>query len=267
MVERRLEVAQVDGVRVLGDLFADGRVDRRAPLDYFFSRLVPRPRDAIQFLVSCLEEAQRRDEGHISADALVAAEMDYSAWRRDVILEEARYGGLPSAVGVLDSLGSGPRTFTPRELRRRLDETKKEYNISETKPQIINALVEWGALGVQHPSGQTEFIWDGPDGTQPSPSEGDEEDEQQSYIVHPSLWSALALRAPRARLDGSLHKRPGAAAPLRTSPSSHRRMIPGRRMPYMPEEIEEHIDRAVAPHFQSASVSKSVSDRPGPSDG
>jgi hypothetical protein len=94
--------------------------------------------------------------------------------------------------------GRGP-SRRHAELRRRLDETKKDYGIWETKPQIINALVEWGALGVQRPNGQTQFIWDVPDGKQPSPSEGDEEDEQESYIVHPSLWSALELRAPRRR--------------------------------------------------------------------
>jgi hypothetical protein len=69
----------------------------------------------------------------------------------------------------------------------------------ETKPVIISALVEWGALGVQRPNGETLFIWDVAEGKQLRPTEGEEEDEQESWIVHPSLWSALDLRAPRSR--------------------------------------------------------------------
>lgn len=197
LINRRIEVGNVDGVTTIGEVFADGRVDRRPLADYFFARVVPRPRDVIQFLGLCLDEAELRGETRVTAETLVAAEATYSAWRRDVILEEARYGGMRSPDSILSSLSSGPRTYPPKELRRRLDETKREYGITETKPQITTALVDWGVLGVQRSRGETQFIWDVQEGKRPSPSENDDEYGQEAYIVHPSLWSALDLRPPR----------------------------------------------------------------------
>jgi hypothetical protein len=199
LVERRFEVAQVDSVRRLEDVFEDGRIERRSLVDYFFARLVPRPRDVIQFLVDCLEQARRRRDQKISADALLSAEEAYSGWRRGVITEETKHGAFRSPREVLDSLSSGPRTYTSQDLNRRLVETKKEYGITETKPYIVSALVDGGVLGVQRSDGTTVFIWDVPEGKRPTPRDADEENEQEYYVVHPSLWNVLELRAPRKR--------------------------------------------------------------------
>ncbi len=195
MIERRLEVAEVDDVRTMDDLFADGRLERRSLIDYFFWRVVPRPRDAIQFLAFSLERAYEFDQDQVTSEALADAEATYSGWRRDVILEETRYGGLRAPDAVLDSMSSGPRTFTSREMNRRLDAAKKDYGLTETKPQIIAAMADWGVLGVQRPNGENLFIWDVPEGKRPTVDKDD--DAQEIYVVHPSLWSSLDLRASR----------------------------------------------------------------------
>ena len=198
MVDKRIEVAGVSGVSVINDLFKAEKVDRLPLIEYFFSRVAPRPRDVIQFLAFCLDEADLCGDETTSAESLLNAEANYSAWRRDVILEEARYGtSVKSPESLLGGMSSGARSYTVRDLNRRLDTVKKDYGIPETKPVLIDALFEWGVLGVDRGKSGPLYVWDLNDLQRPKPKQIDDEGDQEMWVIHPSLWTALDLRPPK----------------------------------------------------------------------
>ena len=166
MVERRMEVAGIDGASNMDSLFTDEKLDRHRLVDYFFSRVVPRPRDVINFLALCAEEAGYDDA--ISASCMSLAEASYSSWRKTVILEEARYGVLKGPVDLVNSFSSGPRTYSAKELRRHLDESKRENSIlSDSKPRYTEALFDWGVLGVQGLAPDVQYVWNVHEGQRP----------------------------------------------------------------------------------------------------
>ena len=198
LVDRRIEVAGTAGFARVDDLFGEDRIERRPLVDHFFSRVAPRPRDVIQFLGFCLDEADLRGDDKIGSEALLRGEANYSAWRRDVILEEARYAGsVRSPESLLSAMSSGARSYTVRELMRRLDAAKREYGIAETKPALIDALFEWGVLGVERIRGSAVFTWDVHELQRPKPKQGQEGEDEETWVFHPSVWLALDLRAPR----------------------------------------------------------------------
>lgn len=198
MIDKRIEVAGVPGLRTIDNLFTSERVERRSLVDFLFSRVAPRPRDLIQFLGFCLDEAELRGEDTVGADSLQSAEANYSAWRRDVVLEEARYGrSVKSPESLLSAMSSGPRLYTVKDLNRRLDAAKREYGIAETKPVLIDALFEWGILGVERGRGTAVFVWDLNDLQRPRPKQAEEDEDEEMWVVHPSVWTALDLRAPK----------------------------------------------------------------------
>jgi hypothetical protein len=198
LVDKRIEVAGVPGLTTIDDLFTAERMERRSLVDFLFSRVAPRPRDVIQFLGFCLDEADLGGEEAVGADSLVRAEANYSAWRRDVILEEARYGrSVRSPESLLSAMSSGARTYTAKDLNRRLDGAKREYGIGETKPVLIDALFEWGVLGVERGRGSAVFVWDLNDLQRPRPKQAEEDEDEEMWVVHPSLWAALDLRPPK----------------------------------------------------------------------
>jgi hypothetical protein len=198
LVDKRIEVAGVPGMSTIDDLFTSERIERRSLVDFLFSRVAPRPRDLIQFLGFCLDEAELRGDDLVGAESLLRAEADYSAWRRDVILEEARYGvSVRAPESLLSAMSSGARSYTAKELNRRLDSAKREYGIAETKPVLIDALFEWGIIGVERGRGTAVFAWDLNDLQRPKPKVAEDDEDEELWIVHPSVWAALDLRAPK----------------------------------------------------------------------
>jgi hypothetical protein len=195
MIDRRIEQARVPGITKLDDIFGRRRLEGVRLVEYFFSRLVPRPRDMIQFIVNCIDKAHARGEQVVSPESLLAAEGLYSSWRRGVIIEEARYGTLAAPENVLEALVSWPRVLTPQELTRRLTVAIKDFGIGESKPTIKNSLLALGVLGVQREGREPQFIWDVPPGESPDVGLSGA-DAQGSYVFHPSLWRRLDLHAP-----------------------------------------------------------------------
>jgi hypothetical protein len=195
MIDRRIEQARVPGITKLDDIFGRRRLEGVRLVEYFFSRLVPRPRDMIQFIVYCIDKAHARGEQVVSPESLLAAEGLYSSWRKGVILEEASYGTLAAPEAVLEALVSWPRVLAPQELTRRLSVAIKDFGISESKPTIKNSLLALGVLGVQREGREPQFIWDVPPGESPDVGLSGT-DAQGSYVFHPSLWRRLDLHAP-----------------------------------------------------------------------
>ncbi len=198
MVDRRIQVAGVPGLTSIDSLFTTERIERRSLVDFLFSRVAPRPRDLIQFLGFCLDEADLNGEDIVGAESLQRAESNYSAWRRDVVLEEARYGrSVRSPESLLSAISSGPRFYTVKDLNKRLDTAKREYQIAETKPVLIDALFEWGILGVERGRGTAVFAWDLNDLQRPRPKQAEDGEDGELWVVHQSVWTALDLRASR----------------------------------------------------------------------
>ncbi len=191
MIDRRIQVADLDGYASFDDLFTAEKLNRRPLQHYFFSRVVPRPRDVIQLLVFAIDNALYRNNPHISKQDLLDAEANYSGWRRDVLLEETRYGVAANAEALVSSFISKPDTYSPAELKRHLKEAQDEHSVKATKPKMTELLVEWGFLGAMNSRGVTHYVWDLPASRAPRASEGDEEER---WVVHPSLWSALDIR-------------------------------------------------------------------------
>jgi hypothetical protein len=213
MINRRIEVARTPGISTIEEVFEDTRLDRRRLIDYFFDRVVPKPRDVIQFLGFCVDESELRGEDRVSSEALSVADSAYSAWRRDVILEETRYRGLVKSPGsLLNAMAAGPRSYSERELNQRLANSKREYDLSESKPVLLGALFDMGIIGVERSGGPAQYVWDVIDRSQLRPSSDASDDRADSYVVHPSLWTALDLRAAtRSRRSPETVTNPTAA--------------------------------------------------------
>lgn len=196
MINRRIEVARAPGIGTIEEVFEDTRLERRLLIDYFFDRVVPKPRDVIQFLGFCIDESELRGDDRVSSESLSVADSAYSAWRRDVILEETRYRGLVKSPGsLLNAMAAGPRSYSERELTQRLANAKREYDLPESKPLLLSALFDMGIIGVERSGSPAQYVWDVIDRSQLRPSSDASDERADSYVVHPSLWTALDLRA------------------------------------------------------------------------
>jgi hypothetical protein len=201
LLDRRVEAAGVPGLSGFSNLFAPEKMSTKSLDSYLLATAVPRPRDVIQFLAMCLDNAVTRRSDVLSRDDVRSAEATYSGWRRDVILEEARTSH-SYADGLLESFTSGTPTFDDQALTKHLEAVKRENEIRPTKPALRNALFDWGVLGVRVASGRTRFAWDVPPGTYPQPGSGGSDGAGapagELWVVHPSLWQVLDIRpSPR----------------------------------------------------------------------
>jgi hypothetical protein len=203
MLDRRIQAANQPEFESLRSLFSQERLGGRPLDEYLLTIAAPRPRDVIHFLRTILDNATGvHEDGHegeherVTKDDVEKAESDYSGWRRGVIVEESRYT-VPDLEVVLDSFRGKTPNYSPRELRRHLDNVKREGGVSMTKPKLIEALVDWGVIGVQSRDRGRRFVWDLPEGQWFGPDESGSEESGESWVIHQALWKVLSLRRKR----------------------------------------------------------------------
>jgi hypothetical protein len=192
LLDRRVALAGVDGIADLGSVFTEEKIGGRRLADYMLGACAPRPRDVLQFFAECLESCIFRGGTKVSRDDVRSAEAAYSAWRRDVILEESRTG-YDYLGSVLESFNARPPTYLPGQLTTHLAQAKLDYDIPATKPKLIDTLVEFGVLGVR--SGRnTRYIWDVPAGQQLRPESAKNDADSDCWVIHRSLHRVLGLK-------------------------------------------------------------------------
>jgi hypothetical protein len=197
MLDRRISAADQPGFDSFRSLFSQERLGGRLLDEYLLTVTAPRPRDAIHFLRASIDNALGKHE-LVVKDDVDKAESAYSKWRREVIIEESRYG-VPDLEIVLNSFISKTPNYSSRELLRHLDDLKREGGVSMTKPKLIEALVDWGVIGVQARDKNRRFVWDLPEGQWFGPDESGDE----SWIIHQALWKALSLHRRRTPAKAS----------------------------------------------------------------
>jgi hypothetical protein len=195
MLDRRIQAADQPEFDSLRSLFSQERVGGRTLDEHLLTIAAPRPRDVIHFLRACIVNAMDKHE-RVTKDDVDKAESEYSGWRRNVIIEESRYG-VPDLEVVLDSFRGRTPNYSPRELLHHLDNVKRQDGVSMTKPRIIDALVEWGIIGVQGRDRGRRFVWDLPEGQWFGPNESGGEGVGENWIIHQALWKVLSLRRKR----------------------------------------------------------------------
>lgn len=192
MLDRRIEAAGEPRLDSLRSLFSDERIGQRSLDEHLLALVAPRPRDVIHFLQACIDNALNRGHERISKTDVEDATSRYSLWRRQVIIEEARYG-FSELEAALNSFVSKTADYTPQELMRHLDTFKRDSDVRTTKPKLIAALVDWGVLGVQGKNKKPRFVWDLPEGQWIGPDASGGE----SWVIHQALWKALSITRKR----------------------------------------------------------------------
>jgi hypothetical protein len=196
ILDRRILAADQPEFESFRSLFSNERVGGRSLDQYLLTVAAPRPRDVIVFLRESIDNALNRMHERVSRTDVEDAESKYSYWRRQVIIEESRYS-IPQLEEVLNSFVSRTPNYTPRELLRHLDIVKKEAAVSMTKPKIIDAMVEWGVIGVEGRDRRRRFVWDLPAGQWFGPDEAGGEPTGETWVIHQALWKALSVRKKR----------------------------------------------------------------------
>jgi hypothetical protein len=136
MLDRRVAAAGETSLTDLRNLFSEERLGGRTLDEHLLYFTAPRPRDAIHFLAECIENALTRGHGKLEKSDVEDAEARYSSWRRQVIIEEGRYGAIDPEV-LLNSFAAKTARYSSRELARHLDQLKRDAAITVTKPRLI----------------------------------------------------------------------------------------------------------------------------------
>ncbi|MBB5907898.1 P-loop ATPase, Sll1717 family [Actinoalloteichus hymeniacidonis] len=160
--------------------------------DYLFTRMLPRPRDAIQFLNQCRDTALANGHRHISAADVVDATLVFSRWKLLDLAKEygTRFPFLSSLLTVFRDTGyeltrtSIAALYQPfqRYFRSRYDMYAEFFD----PDAIIELLYAVGFLGVHR--GQN-YVYAGTIETSIRPFES-------SFCVHPCFRPALGATQP-----------------------------------------------------------------------
>lgn len=148
-------------------------------LDFLIQRTMRRPRDLINFVNLCINEANMKSARYVSRASVRAAEKRYSRFRIEALLDEWKYV-YPQLEVWIDSFAGRKFTITYSELKKIF-----EY---EDKPikEIIDSLYEVGFLGYFSPENDKinfSFISRGKPGF------------DHTYHIHVAFYSYLDERA------------------------------------------------------------------------
>ncbi|MFI6944121.1 P-loop ATPase, Sll1717 family [Streptomyces sp. NPDC050418] len=174
---------------------------------YLFSRTLPRPRDAIQYLNACRDRAEYYGRERITEDDVIEAGQQFSEWKlKDLVQEylvahpflQALLELYRNAGYVVTRTATGHRLLAVREEMAR---QYPAYTESFTPEAVIGVLYSVGFLGVRR---GTEIVYAG--GFAP-PVQPDEKE----FHIHPCFREALRAREavpvtpwrPALRIAGS----------------------------------------------------------------
>lgn len=173
------------------------RVCGESVVDYLFSRMLPRPRDAIQFLNLCRDTARGNWHDRIHESDVIEATLGFSRWKT---LDLAREYGttLPFVERVLAMFQNGDVVVTRETIARHLatfgEPLRAQFpGFAEllTPDGIVDTLFRVGFLGVRRGQGIT-YVTNAALPVQPGENE---------FHVHPCFRPALTIEtdegAPR----------------------------------------------------------------------
>jgi len=148
-------------------------------LEFLIQRTMRRPRDLINFVNLCINEANMKSARYVSRASVRAAEKRYSRFRIEALLDEWKYV-YPHLEVWIDSFAGRKFTISYSELKKIF-----EY---EDKPikEIIDSLYEVGFLGYYSPENEKinfSFISRGKPGF------------DHKYHIHVAFYSYLDERA------------------------------------------------------------------------
>jgi hypothetical protein len=174
-----------------GEIFPTA-VCQEPTADYLFSRMLPRPRDAIQFLTQCRDTADEQGHQAILEEDVAAATLGFSQWK---VLDLAKeyldsYPFLNGLLGLFENTGyvvMRAALETRFEARKHtLHQEFPAYAQNLTAPGVIDVLYAVGFLGVRRGN---DIVYAG--GTQSPIRPGETE-----FHVHPCFRPALTGMNP-----------------------------------------------------------------------
>lgn len=172
--------------------------------DYLFSRMLPRPRDAIQFLTLCRDTADEREHQTILEEDVTEATLRFSQWKR-LDLAKEYLDSYPFLNGLLNLFENTGYVVTRHALETRFgahrDSLHREfpaYAQNLTAPGIIDVLYAVGFIGVRR----------GNDTIYATGTQSAIRPDETEFHVHPCFRPALTglnpLELPAYRPKASL---------------------------------------------------------------
>ncbi|MEU7791369.1 hypothetical protein [Amycolatopsis sp. NPDC049159] len=160
--------------------------------DYLFSRSLPRPRDAIQFLNQCRDTAHGNGHHLITATDVLDATLVFSRWKILDLAKEyrVRFPFLSSLLPIFRDIGyeltrtSIARMFGP--FRQGLADRHPAYTHLLDPDSVIELLFSVGFLGVRRREG---YVYAGTAETSIRPQESE-------FCIHPCFRPALNATRP-----------------------------------------------------------------------
>jgi hypothetical protein len=172
--------SHVTGEHLWGTVFP-ALIGGESAVDYLFSRMLPRPRDAIQFLNLCRDAAHANQHDRIEESDVIEATLGFSKWKTLDLARE--YGStIPFLGRVLALFQNGryavDRTPIDRHLDAFGDALRAEFPQARdllTPHGLLDVLFRVGFLGVRR-NGQITYVTNAALPVQP----GEEE-----FQIHP----------------------------------------------------------------------------------
>jgi hypothetical protein len=180
----------VTGDYLWGTVFP-GRVEGEEVTNYLFSRMLPRPRDAIQFLNLCRDTAQANRHDRIEEADVVEATLGFSRWKTLDLVRE--YGStIPYLERVVALFQNGSYVVTRTTISRHLEafgavllaEFPAARNVL-TPHGLLDILFRVGFVGVQR-GGRITYVTNAALPIQPA---------ENVFHIHPCFRPALNLTA------------------------------------------------------------------------
>jgi hypothetical protein len=178
-----------DRTSILHEIFENGRICGRNAKTFLAESIVPRPRDVVFFISAAIKQAADRGRDVITKSDSERAFNLYSAWRRDVIINEWQYEH-DFVSELVNSFIRKPAVWTLKDINQHLDQFKKDHEIPTgtrrlTKPGLLKDLLNWGVVG-RRTGRSADYTWDRDSVQDLMP--GDE-----GLMIHRSLWPVLAI--------------------------------------------------------------------------
>jgi hypothetical protein len=160
--------------------------------DYLFSRMLPRPRDAIQFLTQCRDLADERGHQAVLEEDVAEATLRFSQWKV-LDLGKEYLDSYPFLNGLLDLFENTGYIVMRRVLETRFEDRRDAlhrefpaYAQNLTAPGVIDVLYAVGFLGVRRGNDVVYAV-----GPQSPIRPGESE-----FHVHPCFRPALSGMSP-----------------------------------------------------------------------
>jgi hypothetical protein len=190
-----------------GEIFP-ATVRQEPTADYLFSRMLPRPRDAIQFLTLCRDTADERGHQTIGEQDVTEATLRFSQWKR-LDLAKEYLDSYPFLNGLLNLFENTGYVATRHALETRFEARREAlhqefpaYAQNLTAPGIIDVLYAVGFIGVRR----------GNDITYATDTQSAIRQDETEFHVHPCFRPALTglnpLELPAYHPQASLSPRP-----------------------------------------------------------